>query len=248
MHNLTEHFIANRVRSGWLPASTEDHRTLLLGIAKSVEGELLSMKETSSSNVSSSVLALSRIRLRGMDAVPCLIVTSYDESSRAAVDDQCRHVDISRIGIILTMSKEVFAAVQGHVSRRQWLVLAPQHIPELLLAEDGSDLLRRLLLDSFGRLTLVPFNLLRPVDAHMFFGRRFDLDKLLGQATASFALCGPEGLGKTSLLHQYERELIRAKDPRAVTRTYVNFLSCSDTTDASILRYLAMKIDPRKQS
>jgi hypothetical protein len=105
-----------------------------------------------------------------------------------------------------------------------------------------------MLLTHFPRLALVPFNLLRPADAHMFFGRRFDLNRLLHQPNVSFALSGPEGLGKTSLLRQYERELILTRDPRTTARVYINFLACPSTNDAEIARYLKMRIDPRKSS
>lgn len=237
--------LAKELNHGWLPSSPEDNTSFLATLAGSVSGSLLH-RDTSSFPYER--LELSRIRFYGMDEVPCLVPSTAGDSGLDDIEEFCQRLPIGRLAIIFALTTRTEREARKRIPARQCMVLGADQVKELLCADDGRDHLRRLFLETFSRMTLIPFNLLRPVEGHMFFGRRFDLSKLLDQPNSSFALAGPEGLGKTSLIRQYERELIRSKDPRATGRSYVNFLSCPEATESGIARYLAMKIDPRKDS
>jgi hypothetical protein len=237
--------LAKEINHGWLPSSPEEKISFLAAVASAASGSILPRE---SLLYPYERLDLSRIRFHGMDEVPCLVATASGNASLDEIEEFCQRLPVGRIAIICALTTQIEAEAKKRAPARQCMVLGADRISQLLCADNARDHLRRLFLETFSKMTLIPFNLLRPVEGHMFFGRRFDLSKLLDQPNSSFALAGPEGLGKTSLIRQYERELIRSKDPRATGRSYVNFLSCSDATETGIARYLAMKIDPRKDS
>jgi hypothetical protein len=237
--------LASRLADGWEPASEEDHNTVIAAVAEAVLGTVVFHRFESGPKIA--ILDLSHIRLYSMDEVPCLLLCSGAHLSQD-IQEFCQQIPLGRLGIILALTNHALMESKKLAMPRQFMPVSLSQICELLTAVDGREVFGKMLVSFFGRLALVPFNLLRPVDPHMFFGRRFDLTKLLVQPNVSFAMSGPEGLGKTSLLRQYERELIRSKDPRVVSRFYINFLSCENMSETEIARYLAIRIDGRKSS
>lgn len=238
--------LARRLKTGWLPQSDVEITELLDALVEATSGAILRRLSGYSSGVAAVVMNFCSLRLHSMDEVPCFCQV-HDEVNNDDILEFFHKLTVGRLAVIFALTPRATANIRKIAPLRQIMVLGPEDVRDLLLAQDGRNQFRKLLLKNFSPLRLVPFNVLRPVDGHMFFGRDFDLKRLMDEPTVSFALSGPEGLGKTSLLHQYERELIRSRDSRVNTRVYINFMSCP-TSNEDVVRHLAMGIDPTRKS
>jgi len=82
----------------------------------------------------------------------------------------------------------------------------------------------------------------------MFYGRSEELDRLRESAQETFVIAGSGRTGKTSLVLQYRRDLIRRRDSRLHTTFYVDFYSCSDYSADALAKYIALRIDGSRRA
>ena len=90
--------------------------------------------------------------------------------------------------------------------------------------------------------TLAPYETRAPVTGSRFFGREYEVSRLLGNPDTNHAILGIRRIGKTSLLRETERILMEDQDPASVV-----YLECSDllTTD-DYIREVVRKLNPRE--
>ena len=89
---------------------------------------------------------------------------------------------------------------------------------------------------------LAPYETRAPVTGSRFFGREYEISRILGNPDTNYAILGIRRIGKTSLLREIERILKEDSDPG-----HVVYLECSDllSTD-DYIREVVRKLNPRE--
>ncbi len=89
---------------------------------------------------------------------------------------------------------------------------------------------------------LAPYETRAPVTGSRFFGREYEVSRVLGNPDTNHAILGIRRIGKTSLLREIERILKENEDP-----AHVVYLECSDllSTD-DYVREVVRKLNPRE--
>jgi hypothetical protein len=89
---------------------------------------------------------------------------------------------------------------------------------------------------------LAPYETRAPVTGSRFFGREYEISRIVGNPDTNHAILGIRRIGKTSLLRELERILKEAQDP-----AHIVYLECSDllTTD-DYIREVVRKLNPRE--
>jgi hypothetical protein len=89
---------------------------------------------------------------------------------------------------------------------------------------------------------LAPYETRAPVTGSRFFGREYEISRIIGNPDTNHAILGIRRIGKTSLLREVERILQEDQDPAQVV-----YLECSDllSTD-DYIREVVRKLNPRE--
>jgi hypothetical protein len=174
----------------------------------------------------------------------CADTQTIDHDIRAFLN---RRYTIGRIVFIFCVVTEAENSVRALTGSIRCVVLTLDHICELLQQPNPKSFVRSLLLTALPRLSLIAYTIHAPVEANMFFGRAEELERIFHESAESFAIAGPPGLGKTSLLRQYQKRLITTRDLRAHHRFYMNFLECQATTADEIASFIAFKVNPTRR-
>lgn len=98
---------------------------------------------------------------------------------------------------------------------------------------------------------LAPYETSKPVTGSRFFGREFEIRRILQQADSNFALMGIRRIGKTSLLREVERRLREqvqdATRNDQKVRDRIIFMDCSAITSADhFVQEVVRKLNPRE--
>ncbi|MCI0338378.1 MAG: hypothetical protein L0226_12415 [Acidobacteria bacterium] len=239
--------LLNRLSDGWEP----DH----YGLAKEfiqrlkehlrAEGEI---KEINRDAIRFN-LDLSGIHLRGMEDVVCLLLGGDGSSTYGAARQFLTEVNtVGRLVCLLPLTFPAYEAAKSALGQSRCLLLNPDRIREWMDSNLARDYFKHLLWRQVSRRQLVPYSILLPVQGNMFFGRRGEIERLRDEPDVSFAIAGPGRLGKTSLVLEYQRQLVHERDPRATRKFYINFFDCNDSSDDGIARFIAMHIAPSSRS
>jgi hypothetical protein len=97
-------------------------------------------------------------------------------------------------------------------------------------------------------LRLNPFDILTSPDANMFFGRQVELEILTQSESISYALAGPGRIGKTSLIQQFKRNLLRDDSARHGRTVIVDFMNCDNLSAEGICQFLAISINDGRRA
>jgi hypothetical protein len=90
--------------------------------------------------------------------------------------------------------------------------------------------------------TLAPYETRAPVTGSRFFGREYEISRILGNPDTNHAILGIRRIGKTSLLREIERILQENEDP-----AHVVYLECSDLLSSDdYIREVVRKLNPRE--
>ena len=90
--------------------------------------------------------------------------------------------------------------------------------------------------------TLAPYETRAPVTGSRFFGREYEISRIVGNQDTNHAILGIRRIGKTSLLRELERILKESQDP-----AHVVYLECSDLlTSDDYIREVVRKLNPRE--
>jgi hypothetical protein len=89
---------------------------------------------------------------------------------------------------------------------------------------------------------LAPYETRAPVTGSRFFGREYEISRIVGSPDTNHAILGIRRIGKTSLLREVQRLLTQSHDP-----AHVVYLECSDllSTD-DYVREVVRKLNPRE--
>ena len=189
---------------------------------------------------------LSGIHLLGTDDIHVLLLADDDAE---ALKSWKRNVSAPRrLLLIVALAEASLPVTLELFAGERALVLSLSEARHLLEAAAAGHELKRLLRQQLPIRSLIPYNYLRPAYGQLFFGRHQELGRLLHEDDVSFAIAGPGRIGKTSLIHQYQRVLKRRRDPRALRLFEIDFYACGNASSQDVARFFAMKIDPSSRS
>lgn len=190
---------------------------------------------------------LSSIRLHGMTDVPCLLLSGEGLATAEALRDfKGRLGEAGGVPFVLAASPAAYELAQAELPNGRVLRLAPTQLEQLLTAVAPVLCLKQWLRAQIPLRRLIPYNHLLSVEGGMFFGRRNELDKLCYESDLSFAVAGPGRIGKTSLIKEYLRRLLRERDPQASRTFYIDFYHCPKDPN-TVARFLAMKLEASRR-
>lgn len=88
---------------------------------------------------------------------------------------------------------------------------ADQHT--IISARSPTSALQDVIFEQIPVASLAPYQVGSPVEGSRFFGREWELDRILKQPEANFAVLGIRRIGKTSLLREIRRRLLEQGEP-----------------------------------
>jgi hypothetical protein len=135
--------------------------------------------------------------------------------------------------IVLAMDSDANCSAQAFqdIERDKLVVVGRPQLESLLESQNPHDAFLQIVRDQISFLALVPFETSAPACGPQFTGRSTELRKL--QSNQDFAVYGPGGIGKSSLLRQW-MWLRRLYDSEAYERTIeVDLQDLSEPDDAA---------------
>jgi hypothetical protein len=191
---------------------------------------------------------LSSIRLHGMSEVQCLLLGGESEATTQALREFKQRVgDSGGVPFVLAASQYAWEQARANLPTGRYLLISPVELERLLIEQKPTCRLKELLRKQIHLRRLIPYNHLLSVEGGMFFGRRSESDKLYYESDVSFAIAGPGRIGKTSLVKQYLRRLVRERDPEKPRTFHIDFYHCPKDPN-SVARFLAMKLEASRRS
>jgi hypothetical protein len=249
LRQLHSSILLARLANGW----TERRRAgLTKEFLRRWEGRLNTTIETLRVTANTVLFAqdLRNIHLRGMHEVPSVLLGG-NSLSQSQVELLRNITSPGKIPFILTLSKECHRQVMDILPAGGYLLLSPDETLDVMSARqdiEGGLVLKRLLLQQIPKARLNPYDLLKPAEGAMFFGRENEFARLVNEEETSLAISGPGRIGKTSLLQRYKRELVRRKDLRLRYCHLISFYDCKDTSADGISQFIAMQLTPSSRS
>lgn len=239
--------LIEKLSEGWSPEHNGWPQELMRRFAGQLNAttELL---DSSEENVLQFMLSINNICLRGLNTIPCLVLGGNKNIAFSARRFWQNASAPGLLPFVFTLSTSTLETVRESFPNDRCLILAKEKIKQLLGADDAKLSLKQLLLEQISRRRLEPYDLLRPAEGVMFFGRQNEIARLIDDDTSSFAIAGPARIGKSSLLKRYRQEMVRRKDPRSTYRLLINFIDCTDTSPNGVARFIAMKIESSSKS
>jgi len=191
---------------------------------------------------------LSSIRLHGMTEVQCLLLGGEDAATLQAVREFKQRIgDSGGLPFVLTTSQVACEQARANLPPDRYLLISPDELERLIKEQNPTARLKELLRGQIPLRRLIPYNHLLSAEGGMFFGRRSESDKLYYENDVSFAVAGPGRIGKTSLVKQYLRRLIRERDSQKPRTFLIDFYHCPKDPNI-VARFLAMKLDASRRS
>lgn len=195
------------------------------------------------------VLDLSQIRLKGMGEVHCRLTSGSSPVAEEGLLKYYRGVVApGRVIMIFAASQPAHEAAVNALAGTSCVVIGPAGIRDLLESKDPISLMRQALRERIPIGSLSPYSILLSAEGNMFYGRTSELRRLRDEETVSFGLVGPGRIGKTSLVKEYRRSLVRARNPLTQATFYVDFLDAPEKTPSGYVRHLALAIENSNRS
>jgi hypothetical protein len=192
---------------------------------------------------------MGNIRLNGTDDAHCLMMSGTSFTEPNPFDDLWRKINgAGRLLLILCLSRESYNFAVCTIPRDRAAILDPELICPILLSNAPLEKLKSWIRSQLPIRRLTPFNIKNAVHGHMFFGRSRLINRLRSEDDVSFAIAGPGRIGKSSVLRRYHALLVRERDPRLDSTTFIDCYSCDDRSADGFARYLAVKIDSRQST
>jgi len=172
-----------------------------------------------------------RAKLRGFDTCPTVFLDKpgyLATQSLSAILAQT--TSDRRRGIIVCLTPDAYDYVQTRsLPPYRCVIVSPDDLPKIL--KDNRNLYR-IIRDQFPSAKLSPFSISDPTQGPMFFGRKRKLHSLIDD-DQDFAICGPGGIGKSSLLHQMKWELRQQRNVRHERIVVVDLIATSSIEQAA---------------
>ena len=195
------------------------------------------------------VAYLDGVHLHGVEGMPCLLITSDGTSDVAAVQRLWRQAaGRSRFALVFAMTDAAQKMALEKLPADSAIVFGGQKLSEIMESSAPREVLVKHIRTQICRRQLLPYRILQPICGNMFFGRKDIVDQLVQRPLASFAIAGPGGIGKSSILAQYRYRLRRKRDPRLNRLIFVNFKSVSPMTGDAVERRVAMAVSPSSRT
>ena len=243
MHTAVE-AILNRLPAGWdAPSSLPDD---FLHVWKERLGRV--EKTTSGANWVEFIADLGEIHLRGTGDCYCLLVSGSAASLSASVKQFINRVAApGRLVFVLAGSSTALAAASHCLSDTvTFVIVDPLQLKEALNSPQWKKVLGSCIRRYVPIRGLIAFDVALSAEGGMFYGRGDELARLRDEVKVNFAIAGPGKIGKTSLVKQYMRGLVKQR--RSFGTYYVDFYECTDRSPHSWPRFLAMKVDGSSKS
>jgi hypothetical protein len=240
----THRYLVERLGAGWRALHADVARDFVSRLKSSFAADA-EIKEVGDGFLHF-VVDLSQIRVRGMDAVPSLLIGGSDPSLQDRVTDFYRKTGLGRIPFVIAASEFALEAARKVATKGRCLLVGPEVALELLQNPAPAEVVKAYLRRQVHRRDLIPFNVERPALGAMFCGRQRYLDRVRSD-TASFAVAGPGRLGKTSLLMKLREDLVRSRDPRALSTFYISLYRV-ERSSKHVAQLLALSIDGTSRS
>lgn len=191
-----------RLREGVASEQTEAARDILARLRERVgaQGEQSRVEGHSCS------FELHHIRLRGASHVAGLALGAKMDVEQTVENFWNERGGAGRIGIILTANAELKEQARRCLHQERCIFL--DDVEGRILLEEAhhpQDYFKEQLRAQIPIGRLIPYDITRPAEPNMFFGRRDLLKRVLHEETTSFAIAGPGRIGKSSFLHQFFR-------------------------------------------
>ncbi len=192
---------------------------------------------------------LSSWKLRLSSKTPVIWVQRHDlENSQPqhllqSLGDVIRERNLSRQTVLVLLDGDSQPLLRFTSSPIHNVVIAGREEQELILqSRRPSGELLDLISAQVPISTLAPYETRAPVTGSRFFGREYEISRILGNPDTNHAILGIRRIGKTSLLREIERILVEDQDASNVV-----YLECSDllTTD-DYVREVVRKLNPRE--
>jgi hypothetical protein len=92
---------------------------------------------------------------------------------------------------------------------------------------------------------LAPYETAAPVTGSRFFGREFEIARILGNPDSNYVILGIRRIGKTSLLKEIERQLREREEDQCCD--HVVYMDCSDLfSSEDYIREVVRKLNPKE--
>jgi hypothetical protein len=236
--------LIGQLSAGWQPDRCGAPQELVRRWASAV-GAATKIRKTET-NVLFFMADLCGFCLRGMDNIACFVLGGNSDIIPVTRELWARVSHL--LAFVFALPDSSYRQAKEVFPESRTLLLSADEMKQLLGDGDPKQFLKTLLWKHIPRRRLIPYNFLLPAEGSMFFGRRRELDRLLGEDQVSFAIAGPSRVGKTSLVKRYIREMSQLKDPLAPSTFYINFYDCEDHSPNGTAKFCAMKIDSSSRS
>lgn len=129
--------------------------------------------------------------------------------------------------------------------RMRIVVIGPEDQTRMLNSRRPTGDLRDIISSQLPISLLAPYETAAPVTDSRFFGREFEVARILNNPETNFVILGIRRIGKTSLLKEIERQL-RERDEDSDCN-HIVYLDCSDLFSAEdYIREVVRKLNPKE--
>ncbi len=184
-------------------------------------------------------------KLHRFDVCPTLFLGEKNSEIRQALEDFVRETASElTCGLIvcLTDSAHLFATHTTLLPKYRAVILSRDDFVAVL--QDRQKLFQ-LIRQQIPLRRLIPFSVSEPTCGAMFVGRHSELRSLIDE-NQDFALCGPGGIGKSSLLHQMQWTLRRERSLRHTRIVVVDLHASTNPCEAAA--EVAQRVHPSRRS
>ncbi len=189
------------------------------------------------------------LKLRGLGGTPMLILGEDSFESRQAVTDLIKRTGSGKvIGVVLCMTDSAFLYLRSTpvLPKGRFVVLSRDDVHGVLSSDSPLDVFSGYVRNQIPIRRLNPLSVSEPAQGAMFVGRTMALEKLVYDEQ-DYALCGPGGIGKSSLLRHTKWTLRQNRDPRHERIVEVDLIACPADLDHAT-RMIATRIYPSKKA
>lgn len=179
------------------------------------------------------MLTISRphLCLRGFSSEKIAVLVLAEEDQNWRNSDFWRHVtDPKSLPIIITSSSGRTDLARRLVGANYALVLDVKEAEALMSNSNGLENLKQILLSHYCVTYISPFDNHLVSSGPLFRGRRHEIARLIEKDRCNFVLIAPSGMGKSSMLEEYQLRVRVSKSSRELRFTSLFKHAVSDTT------------------
>lgn len=204
---------------------------------------------------------LSDWKLRFSDRTPLILVKEADLASMTprelaqSLSDMVRAHSLAERNPVLVVQGPVEELKQQlRAAYQSLLILGAEDMQAIRESRRPSTELLERLAPQLDLSLLTPYETSKPVTGSRFFGREFEVRRILQTTDSNFAIMGIRRIGKTSLMREIERQLKeQAQEAETDEASYANdtarilFMDCSAiSSPANFIQEVVRKLRPQE--